>query len=44
MSDVEQKVYELAEYFLQERKDVTKEDINELAEYIQEAIEDFLTE
>jgi hypothetical protein len=36
------KSYELAEYFLADEDDMTEEDRKELAQRIQEAVEDFL--
>jgi uncharacterized membrane-anchored protein YjiN (DUF445 family) len=36
------KCYELAEYFLEDYEDITEEQKNELAQHIQDTIEDWL--
>jgi hypothetical protein len=43
MKLVDPKVYELAEYFLPQQKVCHKETLQEFAEYIQQAVEDFLS-
>lgn len=44
MKGVDQKVYELAEYFVPANETCRKETVQELAEHVQQTIEDFLAE
>jgi hypothetical protein len=44
MKGVDPKVYELAEYFVPQDEVCRKETVQELAEHIQQAVEDFMAE